>query len=123
MDIEVAISGVLTERSALQQPEGVSLPSYISEHMQRLSQYTSALEERVGQEQKRLAQKEAELFNKYTKEEKKSVNAAQTAIKYELMADQAEVESLKRLCSTSWRFISVSQSRMKHLLSEAQNQI
>lgn len=122
MKIETAIAGVLSERSALQQPEAVSSPSYISEHMQLLSQYNSALEERVGDSQKEVEIREAELFKKYTKEGK-SVNAAQTQIKYELAADKAEITRLQRLCSTSWRFISVSQSRIKHLIQEANNQI
>lgn len=121
MNIEMAIAGVLKERSALQQKEAVSNPSYISEHMQLLSQFNSALEERLGELQKKVEVKEAELFNVYNKN--MSVNAAQTKIKYELAADKAEVTRLQRLCSTSWRFISVSQSRIKHLVAEAQNQI
>lgn len=123
MNIDTAIAGVLTERSALQQKEGLSMPTYISEHMQALAQYTSALEECVGNEQKRIDLKEAELFDQYTKKEKKSVNAAQTIIKYELAVDRAELARLTRLCSTSWRFISVAQSRHKHLIAEAQNQV
>lgn len=115
-----AISGVLTERSALQQSEGLSLPSYISEHMQALGQYNSALEERLGDSQKEVEIREGELFKTYT-QSGMSVNAAQTKIKYELAADKAEITRLTRLCSSSWRFISVSQSRMKHLTDEAKN--
>lgn len=122
MDIELAISGVLQERSALQQPEALSAPSYISEHMQALAQYNSALEERLGEAEKKFEIDEANLFKKYTTDGK-SVNAAQTIIKYELAADKAEITSLTRLCSSSWRFISVSQSRIKHLIEEAKNQI
>lgn len=121
MDLATAISGVLQERNALQQPEGISNPTYMSEHMQLLAQYNSALEERVGDEQKELEVREAVLFKEYTKE--MSVNAATTKIKYELAADKAEVSRLQRLCTSSWRFISVSQSRIKHLIQEAQNQI
>lgn len=122
MDIELAISGVLTERSALQQPEGVSHPTYISEHMQRLSQYNSSLEENLAQAEKTLKLKEAELFKEYTASGD-SVNKAQTKIKYELAADEAQIIYTTRLVSSSWRFISVSQSRIKHLIEEAKNQI
>lgn len=121
MKLDTAIAGVLQERSALQQKEGTSNPSYISEHMQMLAQFNSALEERVGDSQKELKIKEAELFKEYVKD--MSVNAAQTRVKYELAADEAEIARLQRLCSTSWRFISVSQSRIKHLIEEANNQI
>lgn len=117
----MAVEGVIKERKALQQKEAVSNPSYISEHMQRLSQFNSALEENLGDLQKTVEVKEAELFKEYNKS--MSVNAAQTKIKYELAADKAEVTRLQRLCSTSWKFISVSQSRIKHLVAEAQNQI
>lgn len=122
MDIATAISGVLQERSALQQPEGISLPTYISEHMQLLAQYNSALEEVLAEEEKKLKTKEAHLFNKYT-QGGDSVNKAQIKIKYELAADEAEIARLARLCSSSWRFIGASQSRIKHPIQESQNQI
>lgn len=122
MDIETAIAGVLTERSALQQPEGVSSPTYISEHMYLLTQFNSALEEVLAEEEKKFKNHEAELFKAYTKAGD-SVNKAQTKIKYELAADEAEITRLTRLCSSSWRFIGSSQSRIKHLIQEAQNQI
>ncbi len=122
MDIATAISGVLTHRSALQQPEGVTSPSYISEHMQLLGQYNSALEEVLAEEEKKLEIKEAELFKEYTAKGY-SVNKSQTLIKYELAVDKGEILRLTRLCSSSWRFISMSQSRIKHLIAEANNQI
>lgn len=122
MDIALAISGVLTERNALQQSDGLYLPSYISEHMQALAQYTSALEETLGEEEKRITIEETKLFNAY-RNKKMSVNASQVQIKYDLAADKAELDRLSRLCASSWRFISVSQSRINHLLKEAQNQI
>ncbi len=123
MNIDTAIAGVLSERSALQQIEGLSAPTYISEHMYLLSQYISALEVIVGEETKRVELKEAELFNRYTKTDKKSVNAAEKMIKYQLAADKAELARLSRLCTSSWRFISVAQSRHKHLIEESKNQI
>lgn len=122
MDIATAIAGVLQERSALQQPEGVSSPTYISLHMQTLAQYNSALEEVLADIEADLEKKESVLFKEYTKAGK-SVNAAQTQIKYELAADKAEITRLTRFCSSSWRLISVSQSRIKHLVAEANNQI
>lgn len=122
MDIATAISGVLQERSALQQSEGISNPSYISEHMQRLSQYNSALDERLGDEEKKIDVKEAELFKSY-RAKGMSVNAAQTQIKYDIAADKAEITRLTRLVSSSWRFIGASQSRIRHLVEEAKNTI
>lgn len=122
MNIETAIAGVLTERSALQQQEFISQPTYISEHMYLLTQYNSSLEESLAGEEKKLKLKEAELFKQYTASGD-SVNKAQTKIKYELAADEAEIISLTRLCSSSRHFVSVAQSRIKHLIQEANNQI
>lgn len=122
MDIAESIAGVLAERSALQQSEAVFSPTYISEHMQRLSQYTSALEENLAENEKLLELREATLFKEY-REKGMSTNAAQTELKYEVAVDKAEIIRLVRLCSTSWRLIATSQSRIKHLLAEAANQI
>lgn len=122
MDLATAIAGVLQERSALQQEEGVSNPGYISEHMQRLVQFNSVLEEKLGEEEKKLELEEARLFKEYRKKGM-SVNAAQTQIKYDIAADKAEITRLTRLCSSSYRFISTSQSRVKHLVEEAKSTI
>lgn len=122
MDLATAIAGVLQERSALQQEEGISNPSYISEHMQRLVQFNSVLEEKLGEEESKLEKEEARLFKEYRKKGM-SVNAAQTQIKYDIAADKAEITRLTRLCNSSYRFISTSQSRVKHLVEEAKSTI
>lgn len=122
MDIATAIAGVLQERSALQQMEGTPNPSYLSEHMQLLSQYNSILEERVGEEKKKLEIREAELFKGYRKEGM-SVNASEVQLKYDVAVDRAEINRLQSLVNSSWRFVSSTQSRVKHLIQEAQNQI
>lgn len=122
MNLDTAIAGVLQERSALQQMDGTPNPSYLSEHMQRLTQYNSILEECVGEEKKKLEIAEAELFKKYRKEGM-SVNASEIQLKYDLAADRAEINRLQSLVSSSWRFVSSTQSRVKHLIEESHNQI
>lgn len=121
--METAIAGVLQERSALQKEEGISNPSYISEHMQRLVQFNSILEERIGEEEKKLEIEEARLFTDYRTNMGMSVNAAQIQIKYDIAEDKAEITRLARLCNSSYKLISASQSRVKHLVEEAHNQI
>lgn len=122
MNLDTAIAGVLQERSALQQMEGTPNPSYLSEHMQLLSQYNSILEELVGDEKKKLEVREAELFEKY-RAKGMSVNASEVQTKYDVVADRAEVNRLQSLVNSSWRFISATQSRIKHLIEESRNQI
>jgi len=122
MKLDTAVAGVLQERGALQQPQGISSPSYISEHMQLLTQYNSALEENLAEIESNLEVKESDTFKAHRKSGL-SVNAAQVQTKYDIATDRAEVVRLKRLCSSSWSFISSSQSRVKHLIEEAHNQI
>ena len=122
MKLDTAIAGVLQERSPLQQPQGVSSPSYISEHMQLLTQYNSVLEEKLAELESELEVKESNTFKSH-RESGLSVNAAQVQTKYDIAVDHAEVVRLKRLCSSSWSFISSSQSRVKHLIEESHNQI
>ena len=122
MKIDTAITGVLQERGALQNMEGTPNPSYLSEHMHLLSQYNSILEERVGEKKKELEIREAELFKKYRKEGK-SVNASEVQTKYDVVEDRSEVNRLTALVGSSWRFISATQSRIKHLIEESHNQI
>lgn len=122
MKIDTAIAGVLQERAALQNMEGTPNPTYLSEHMQLLSQYNSILEERVGDEKKKLDIREAELFKGYRKEGM-SVNASEVQTKYDVAPEKAEINRLTTLVTSSWRFISATQSRVKHLITESQNQI
>lgn len=121
MNKATATSGMLQERHALQEPEGVSSPTYISEHMQLLAQYTSALEEVLAEEEKNLGSREEELYTQH--KDTMSFNAAKNRIKYETASDRSEIARMKRLCSSSWDLIGASQSRVKHLVTEAQNQI
>ncbi len=52
-----------------------------------------------------------------------SVNASEVQIKYDVVADRSEVNRLLALVNSSWRFISATQSRVKHLIEESRNQI
>lgn len=122
MNIDTAIAGVLQERAALQNMEGTPNPTYLSEHMQLLSQYNSVLEERVGDEKKKLDIRESELFKGYRKEGM-SVNASEVQTKYDVAPEKAEINRLTTLIGSSWRLISATQSRVKHLITESQNQV
>jgi chromosome segregation ATPase len=122
MDIEAAKARVLKERTALEDSQGLSNPSYISEHMQALSQYVAILDDLARDKEEGLEKTEATLFKQY-RSQKMSVNGAQTQIKYEMMSDRAEMASLNRLVSSSWKFINACQSRLKYLVEEAKSTI
>lgn len=122
MLLNTALKGMMEAREALQKKEGISLPSYISEHTQRLAQYTGALEEILAEDESQLVKKTSAKFKEYM-DAGKSANMADNLLKYDFVEERAEVVKLSRLCGSSWKIISVSQSRVKHLIAEATNQI
>ena len=122
MLLATSLKGMLEARDALQKPEGISLPVYISEHTQRLAQYTGAVEEVLAESEAELVRKTSAKFKEYM-EAGKSANMAGELLKYDFVEERAEVVKLTRLCNSSWKIISVSQSRVKHLIAEANNQV
>lgn len=122
MLLATAMKGMLEAREALQAKEGISLPSYISENTQRLALYTGAVEEVLAEGESELVKKTAKQFKDYMNAGK-SANMAGELLKYDFTEERAEVAKLTRLCNSSWKIISVSQSRVKHLIAEATNQI
>lgn len=122
MLLSTATKGMLEAREALQSKEGLSNPSYISEKTQALAQYTGAVEEILSEDEADLVEKESKKFKEYL-EEKKSVNMATNLLRYDFAGERARVVKLTRLCNSSWKIISVAQSRVKHLIAEANNQI
>jgi len=122
MLLATAMKGMLEAREKLQSEEGVSNPTYISEQTQRLAQYTGAVEEVLAEDEADLVIKEAAKFKTYMSE-KKSANMAGNLLKYDFTQERAEIVKLTRLVNSSWKIISVAQSRVKHLIAEANNQI
>lgn len=124
MLLATSLKGMLESRDALQKTEGISNPTYISEHTQRLAQYTGAVEEVLAEDEADLVHKTAAKFKEYMSGDKpKSANMAGELLKYDFTDERAEIVKLTRLCNSSWKIISVSQSRVKHLIAEATNQI
>lgn len=117
-----ALRGMSEHREALLAPESKSNPSYISEHAHRLAQYIAVAEEKLADLESDLEMNEAELFNKYIKEGK-SINASKESTRHELTKERSEVAKVSRLTSSGWKLVSEAQSRVKHLIAEANNQI
>ena len=122
MLLTTAMKGMLEAREELQKEEGVSNPTFISENTQRLAQYTGAVEEVLAENEADLVTKESTKFKAYM-DEKKSANMASNLLKYDFTEERAQIAKLTRLCNSSWKIISVAQSRVKHLIAEANNQI
>lgn len=123
MTLEVAVKGMMATRKALRSKQGVVDPIYISENMQRLAQYTGAVEEHLAGLEEQLEVVESRKFINYTKDQGKSVNQAEILAKQEVGSLKGEIARLKRYVNSSWQIVGVAQSRWNHLSKEATTQI
>lgn len=122
MELDEAIKGMLTTREFLRSKPGIDDALFISEQMQRLTQYTGAVEEHLAQFEEALETDETALFNGYLKQGK-SVNAAETLTKQEVGPSKGNIAKLKRYVDSSWKIIGVSQSRWNHLNKQTVGQV
>lgn len=115
MDLDQAVDGMMKTRAALRSDKGVNDPAFISEQMQRLTQYTGAVEEHLGALEEKLEVTEMQHFVLYTKEEGRSVPQSYTLAKKDVSELRGQIQKLKRYTSGSWQIVSVAQSRFNHL--------
>jgi hypothetical protein len=117
MDINTAITGLLDARNQLRSKRGVSDPTFISEQMMRLTQFTGAVEEHLAVYEEELEVAEMQEFdNQLT--QGKSVNMSETLAKQKVGSLKGKIAYLKRLVNSSWSIIGVAQSRFNHLNRE-----
>lgn len=122
MDLTTAIAGMLETRNALNSPEGISLPTFISEKIQILAQFVGVIEITLAEKEESLAINEAKKYKEYIDAGKKTSTAKDLA-RFNFIAEHAEINRLSRYISSSWKIVSTSQSRVKHLIEESKNQI
>lgn len=123
MKLDDAVKGMLDARQQLRSIEGINSPFFISEQMQRLTQYTGAVEEHLADLEEILEVEEMNRFIHYTKAEGKSVNQAEILAKQEVGNYKGEIARLKRYVNSSWSIIGVAQSRWNHLAKSTSGQI
>lgn len=123
MELEAAVKGMMDTRAKLRSKDGVTDPNFISEQMQRLAQYTGAVEEHLGALEEQIEIQENKAFVHYSKEEGRSVAQASQLAKQDVSATKGQIAKLKRYCSGSWQIVSVSQSRWNHLAKGQAGQI
>lgn len=114
MELEEAVKGMLKTRELLQSRNGVVNPVFISENMQRLTQYTGAVEVHLAQLEDELENIEMKKFLDY-KNQGMSVNMSETLAKQEVGSQKGEIAKLSRLVKSSWAIIGTAQSRWNHL--------
>ena len=117
MELEEAVKGMLKTRELLQSKAGINNPVFISENMQRLTQYTGAVEVHLADLEEQLENEEMQKFLSY-KNQGMSVNMSETLAKQEVGSHKGEIAKLSRLVKSSWAIISTAQSRWNHLNTE-----
>ena len=119
MELQEAIKGMLATRAALRSKQGVSDPNFISENMQRLAQYTAAIDVILGDLEEEHESNMTRKFVMYTNgEDAISVGQAETKARFETGITKGEIAKLKRYVNSAWQLVGVAQSRWNHLNSE-----
>lgn len=119
--LQQALDGMSKHKEALREGSA-SNPSYISEHTYLLAQYIALAEDGLSELESSIIRKEADSFKKYVSSGK-SANAAKESLKREFIEERAQIIKVSRLVSGGWKLVSENQSRVKHLIAEANNQI
>lgn len=122
MLLESALKAMAKHREVLLENGSTSNPSLISEHTHYLAQYIGIAEERLAELEHDLEISESKSFHEHVKRGK-TVNAAKESIRREFTADRAMVVKTTRLVTSGWKIVSESQSRVKHLIAEANSTI
>lgn len=122
MKLDTALKGMARHREALLDKGSASSPSLISEHTHRLASYIASAEDRLAELEYDLEIEESRSFHQHIADGK-SVNAAKESIRRELTKERATIAKVSRLVTSGWKLVSESQSRVKHLIAEANNQI
>lgn len=120
MDLQLAIKGVFDAENKLRSVEGVNNPSYMSTHMMRLSQFTSAVEQHLADLEKLYEIESSVLLRKFLIDEKLAVTNADKRVKVEMGETKGQIVYLTRIVGSAWRQVGVIQSRINHLVREAQ---
>lgn len=122
MDIETALQGMMDSKAKLQTPDGVSSLPVMSENMQRLAAYTSAVEDILASYEYELEIKERDAYYEEIKGGKKPTPAEREA-KYAVAEEKGQIKRLVRLVNSSWKLIDTVRSRYNHLNSETRGQV
>lgn len=123
MELDKAIKGMLDAENQLRSKQGVSSPPVMSEAMMRLSQYLGAVEEHLASYEKDYEVNLSITLKKYMLEQNMKPTPAEARAKMDLGETKGEIAYLSRLVSSGWRQVGVIQSRINHLVREAQTQV
>lgn len=118
MDLTKSLEGLIDAREKLATRQGIDNPTFISEQMMRLSQYTASAEAHLADLEYNFEIKEAQVYKSYLLDRKLTTTAAERLAKADLAEEKAQIKRLSRLVSSAWRTIGICQSRIRHLEGE-----
>lgn len=123
MNLENALAGMMTAEVELRSRPGVNDPSFMSLQMARLSQYTSAVEEKLAEYERDYEVKYAIELKVRLIDQRMKVTQAEREVDIETAELKGQIKYLTRLVSSAWRVVGTIQSRINHLvkLSETTN--
>ena len=122
MDLQTALDGMMDSKAKLQTPQGVGSLTVMSENMQRLAAYTSAVEDNLADYEYELEITERDAYYEEIKKGLKPSPAEREA-KYAVADQKGQIKRLVRLVNSSWKLIDTVRSRYNHLNSETKGQI
>lgn len=123
MDLETALKGMETAKSALRSQKGIGSLPYMSEHMDRLAAYTSAVEDHLAQYEYDLEVQEKAAYVKAFMQPKATPSSSEKVAKYDVAEIKANIKRLTRLVGSAWRLVDEKKSRFNHLEKEARGQV
>lgn len=121
MELSQSLKGVFDAENALRTPRGVTDPSTMSVQMMRLSQYLGSVEEKLAEYEKGFEIQFATLLKEYLMDKKMKVTQAERMVDIELAGLKGEIKYLTRIVSSGWRQTGIIQSRINHLIKQAES--
>lgn len=121
MELTVAIQGMESAKASLRSKQGIEVPVFMSEHMDRLAVYTNAVEDHLADLEQTLELEESKAYREAIKSN--SASASEKIAKDAVAEYKAQIKMLSRKVSSAWKLIDEKRSRFNHLTKEAQGQI
>lgn len=118
MDLQLALKGMLNAQDRLRTPQGTHDPDEISEQMQRLAQYTGAVESHLAEYERDYETELGRKLHQYIVTEGANATTADKRARIDLAEQKANIAYLTRIVSSAWKQVSTSQSRWNHLQTD-----
>lgn len=121
MELDISLNGMFKTENALRSTQGINNPVFMSENMMRLSQYVGAVEEKLAEYEKDFEVQYATELKIRLIDHSMKVTQAEREVDIELAELKGQIKYLTRLVSSAWRQTGIIQSRINHLVKQAES--